>query len=657
MQVSTYRRHNMCTSAIVYGLLLLGAQSLSAETFEQQHARLIKENPEGLSLKISVDKHTYRLGETIPITLTFSNGSEVEYYAETRAHDRSGRLWDIAFHVDGPPGGHCDPLETYRPGLAGGLSGGPQRLGEYSQVFTLNEWVRFDIAGDYRVYCTTTRVWASDNGSRKTVNLCSQIIKIRVDPAQQVFIRKTVSDAVANLKSDHHEGRRRAIRTLRFLATNESVEALVPFLGGEDTGLYFDAFAGVIGSRDWAHARQVLDDRMDDPDIFVNAHYVRVLVHVSLPRQEHLIAWDPNNAEASHRRYRDLQTKKRAIENTILQSLADVYAKKTGRALAVACYLLLRQEIEAPGLKQSLAESFLYLTKWEQKMLLSDHWGKIRCHQFVPVLEAILEGPFKPEQWISAEIPSLALLRYKDYEPEKARAMIIDDIKRPRPLLAREVLFSLEDEALPEIEELLVSSLSSKSDTFKVAPLIERYATRQVLPRVVEFYQRQEGKWACSIQASLLRYWVKHDRPKGLAAVAKAVTLREHTRCYASVLGDVLSAYYGPDAEAIAISSLADREPDVVVDVVRLLAREGTAEAVDPLLTKLASLDPGKKEQRLPGAAFSWDSVYHEMVNCFMHNDRWRLSDKQKQLLKEHLRTDRERAMYEKRFDTDRESK
>jgi len=649
-------------SAVICGLLLFSSRALSAETFEEHRARLIRDNPEGLSLTISVDKNTYYLGEIIPITLTFSNKSDIEHYVETEDYDRSGRPHDIAFYVDGPSGGYSDPLETHFFGGGGGLSSrGPERLGQYSQVFTLNEWVRFDIPGEYRIYCTTTRAWARNDRSRQIINLCSQIIKIKLRPANKVFIAETVSNALENLKSEDREIRHNSVRTLRFLAVPESVEALVGILGdpigiwGDPRGqLCSQAYYGIIGSRGWPYARKTLYGRIADPDIVVNSYYVRALVHVSLQRQEHIIPWDPNNIEASHKRHVDLDAKKKEIEKTVLKHLAGVLTKKRGRALAVACSLVLERGIETDQIKQSLAKSYFDLTKWEQWEALKYHWGKIRCPEFEPVLEEIVARPFKREQWRGEwggeGIASLALLRYMEYKPDKARALIIEDIKRQHPLLSREVLFSLPDETLPEIEDVLVNNLSKKSDLYKVVPLIERYSTARVLPDVIKFYQ--PGKyWACAIQASILRYWVKHDRRNGLSAVVEAVGLREHTRCYTSVLGDVLSACYGPDAEKIAISFVDDKEPDVVVDVVRLLRRKGTINCVDPLLAKLAALDPKKKEQILPGAAFSDVSVYHEIVNCLMYNDRWQLSNEQKQLLKKYIRTDRERQIYQRRFE------
>jgi HEAT repeat protein len=610
-------------------------------------------NPEGLSLAISMDKDSYRFGETIVVTLTFSNNSGTEYYAETSTYDRSGRLRDLAFHVDSPLGGYADPLETHQSGIGGGLRKGPERLGQYSQTFTLNEWVRFDEPGDYRIYCTTNRVWSTTDDVRQIVNLCSQIIKVRIIPASKASIAETVTDALKALQSKDSKVRRHSIRLLRFLSTKKSVEALIPFLGGEDHQLYFNAYAGIIGSPDWAHARKALQSGLGDPDVAVNSHYIRTLVHVSLARHEHLITWDPNNAEVSRQRKKDLAARKKAIKKKILEHLANVYENKQSRALAMTCSFLAEEETQPPGLRQRLAASFLHLTEDEQESLLKHRWEQIRCKELESVVRSIVQGGPKHKEWRSPGIFSRALLRYKEFEADKARAVILNDIKQARPMLANEVLLSLPDESLPEMEEILVQNLLALRETspFKAPLLIERYATARILPKVIEFYQENKGRWACSVQNSLLRYWVKHDRRNGLTAVVEAVGFRnrKHTRCYTSVLYHVLSAHYGPDAEEIALSFLDDEEPDLVINVVRLLGHNGSVGCVDRLLRKLTSVDPGKKE-RPAGALFSEADVYRGIVMCFLNNDRWQLSDDQEELLKKHLRTDGQKQMYYHRF-------
>lgn len=650
MRLHNYVKCKTWIGIIAGGLLLFQVRILSAKNFDEQHIALMKKNPKGLSLTIFTDKDTYGLGEIIPIKLTFCNESDIEYSVETRVYDRSGRLYDIAFYADGPSDGCSDPLDTRHWGIGGGLGGGVERLGQYSQVFILNEWIRFDIPGEYRVYCTTYRVIPKDIYPR-SISLCSQIIKIRIKPADETFVQRTIDRALKNIASEDKDMRYDAIRRLRFLATPESIEAIVPFLGGEDQNLRFEAYAGIIGSRDWEHARKALLDGMENEDIAVNSAYIDTLADISLPREAHLIDWDPNNIKLGRKQYRDLETRIDEVKKKALDDLANVYNKKTGRALGVTSSLLLEEGFERAGLKESLASSFFDLTDEEQKELLQYQWEKIRCPEFEPVLSRILETPFKWEQWIDPQLSSLALLHYMEYNPEKAREVIINDMKRPEPLLARKVLFSLPDEFLPEIEDMLVSNLTRQYSD-KVASLVERYATTRVLPQIIEFYQKHEGRLACSIQASLLRYWVKHDRSNGLAAVVKAISLREHTRCYTSVLWDVLSACYGPDAEEIAISFLNDEEPDVVVGAVRLLARKGTKDCIDPLLAKLASLDPDKKKQGTLKAGYSELSIYYEIVRCLMYEDRWRLSDEQKQLLKQYIRTDKERNRYKKRFES-----
>jgi hypothetical protein len=646
-------RFRPLASGVIYGLLLVQLQLPCAATFDDQHAKLINKNPAGFSVAISMDKDSYRLGEAIAVTLTFSNDSGTEYYAETSTYDRSGRLPDLAFHVDSPLGSYADPLETHRSGLGGGLRRGPKRLGQYSQTFTLNEWIRFDEPGDYRIYCTTTRVWTTTDDVRQIVNLCSQVIRVRITPASRASIAETVSNALKALQSENSKVRRHSIRLLRFLSTKDSVEALIPFLGGEDHGLYFDTDAGIIGSPDWAHARKALYSGLDDPDVAVNSHYVRTLVHVSLARQEHLITWDPNNPKVSRQRYNDLAAKKKAIKKKILEHLASVYEKKRSRALATACSVLAEEETQPPGVRQRLAASFLHLTEDEQEGLLKYRWEQIRCKELELVVRSIVQAGPKYKEWRGPGIFSRALLRYKEFEADKARVIIMNDIKQARPMLADEVLLSLPDESLPEMEEILVHNLWARGESspYKVPLLIERYATARVLPRVIEFYQKNKGRWACSIQDSLLRYWVKHDRRNGLTAVVEAVGFRnrKHTRCYTSVLYHVLSAHYGPDAEEIAISFLDDEEPDLLIDVVRLLGHNGSVGCVDRLLRKLTSVDPGKKE-RLAGATFSEADVYREIVMCFLNNDRWQLSDEQEELLKKHLRTDGQRRTYERRF-------
>ena len=643
-----------CHTTFLVFLLISGVCTLpiyAGSSYDEHHTSLLHKNPKGLAFRIEVEKNTYYLGEVIPVTLTFKNSSTVSYEVWTGTYDRSGRINDIAFHVDGPENGFSDPLATYfSQGWFGGGLGNTKTLGQHSQTFDLNEWVRFDLPGDYRFYCTTSRV-REKREDGKYVSLCSQMVKLRITVPSNDLIRDEMAAALRGLDSEDDKVRRKAARILRFLARRESIGQLVRLLG--DEYLSMEAFFGIVGSRDWPHAKKALLEGIEHPDVVVNHSYIQALAHISIPPEEHVVTFGVEDPEASRKQSDRLREAKEAASEEVVELLAESVSKKRGRALAVACSVLLQRKREDEELRKLLASSFQHLSEGGQRGLLRNRWEQARCTEFEQVLERLLEASPKREQWNAAGIPSLAVLRYQEFQPEKARQIILKDIKRPRPLLAEKALTSLPDEILREMDDVFLTNLSRDgSDLFKLAPLIERYGSPAILPQVVRFYKRSEGAWARSIQESLLGYWIKHDREEGLAAVSRAAGLREHTRCYTSVLENVLGVYYGPDAEKIALSFLKDKDLDVVVNVVRLLRRKGTANAIDPLLARLSATDPDI-DKPSSGGSFSQKSVYSEIVSCLLNRSHWEFDESQKLKLKKLLRSDSDRKRFAQRFGLD----
>ncbi len=549
---------------------------LFADTFEEKHTLCLNVGSDTPSLTISVEKDTYHVGEIIPVTFTFVNKSDREYKVSTRPYDRSGRLGDIAFHIDGIADAYSDPLDTYFSsfrGVGGGLSAGPESLGQYSQVFDLNEWVRFDKPGQYRLYASTTRVSPKDNNG-KSVSLCSQIIKLKIVPADENFVSGVINGAVKELHLKDEEVRSRAVRRLRFLSSPEAVQVLVTVLGDSDSNLSSEAFLGIIGSRDWANAKKILREKMDDPDIVINDLYIQTLGFVSLSRQEYPIVSlsDDLSAEKKEeigKKIKEVAVKREQAEIEALKYLASIINKKSGRALGIGSQLLIDRKIGSGNSQNALTRSFLNLSRKEQEEILKYSWDKVRNSDFELILKNILEDSSlyeRYEDWRFSGFPSVVLFRYKEFNPVRAKELIIEDIKRPKPHFSGDVLCSLPDANLPEIEGVLLKHLllDEGVDQFKLAPLIERYATAKILPQVIEYYQKKEGRWACAIQNSLLRYFVKNDRKNGLTAVERAVRIyRKETGCYQITLKDVFSGQSGADIEALLISFLDDKDKDV----------------------------------------------------------------------------------------------
>src|SRR5262249_32799665 len=120
----------------------------------------------------------------------------------------------------------------------------------------LNEWLRFDRPGRYRLYAVSSRL-AYGTTWRPLEPMTSSIVEFEVVPADPAWAAQTLERATATLdRIAAHVASRpmsyggalaiepdlaRAARTLRFLGTPEAARALVRYLAAD---------GGIISSRD-----------------------------------------------------------------------------------------------------------------------------------------------------------------------------------------------------------------------------------------------------------------------------------------------------------------------------------------------------------------------------------------------------------------------
>src|ERR1700694_1205606 len=113
-----------------------------------------------LQVTTSGNQTTFHMGERIPLQLAFTGPENKRFEITNASYDRSGRMSYEEFEVS-PDRGWVDPLKTYfsRGHGGGGLSNSSSLSANPILVtFDLNEWVRFDQPGVYRVTVTSHRV-------------------------------------------------------------------------------------------------------------------------------------------------------------------------------------------------------------------------------------------------------------------------------------------------------------------------------------------------------------------------------------------------------------------------------------------------------------------------------------------------------------------
>ncbi len=563
------------------------AAAVMAESREESCDSCLSKASHMPALAISVEKEAYRLGETIPVTLTFTNDSDNDYYVLRSTYNRSGRLNDIAFCIDSQ--GHTDPLvEYFSRGifLGGGLSQVPGRLGQYSQVFDMNEWVRFDAPGTYEVYVSTTRVLDED-GRTSLGPVCSQAVTLRILAAGEDFNSGVLEEALDGLSSVDEEQRHQGARQLRFLGTPQAVDVLVSLLGDENHSVAHEAFLGIIGFRDWSYAEKVLLEKIDDPDVVVNETYVSAFGLVSMPRgdlpaKETEGSSSPQQATITFEKLQACGLIQEKFQAKALARLTKAINAKKGRALAVSSQLLRDRGMDAGLDEDNAVQTFLHLSILEQEDMLKDDWDKVRSPKFEPLFKEILEDPsfieeYGMDQWEYLGFASLVLLRYAELNPEAARKMILEDIQRPYPRFSGEILCSLPDTSLPEVEDVLLRHLLAKewTDLFKIAPLIGRYATAKILPQVVAFYQKKEGRWPGDIRDGILEFWIKHDLKNGLAALERSVRLSGRRGGSWRTTLRILLSHEDPAVRDLLTSLSVDSNASVAKEAKKVLEQMG----------------------------------------------------------------------------------
>ena len=154
---------------------------------------------------------TFRIGEVIPIDLSFTSTSPQAYEFDTATYDRSGRLNTESFAIE-PRNGWDDPLDAYfhsYPCFMGGGLRGSEILSARPTVvhLELNEWVRFLTPGHYRLRITSSRVSRiGAPGSVQGLSVTSNEFTLTIIPASKDWKAATLKSAVATLDQPQAAG-------------------------------------------------------------------------------------------------------------------------------------------------------------------------------------------------------------------------------------------------------------------------------------------------------------------------------------------------------------------------------------------------------------------------------------------------------------------
>jgi hypothetical protein len=270
-------------------------QAKASDPFIRENGQKRARNPAELNfiIRLKDNRTQFRQGEIIPLELSFSSRAAKTFILNDRRYDHSGRLEIDSFVLDHREG-TADPLYDYfNSGLFGFMGGGGSGMPELSDkpevvAAELNEWIRFDKPGHYRLYVASRRVGKKRNpedryGNHESVAV-SNIVEFEILPADEKWASQQFGEATAALAKrdgDH----RAACRTLRFLGTVEAAGEMVKRFRGSDARCDGEYDFGLISSPHRDLVIRTMERALISPEHPVTSSFIRVLVLLAFTAQ------------------------------------------------------------------------------------------------------------------------------------------------------------------------------------------------------------------------------------------------------------------------------------------------------------------------------------------------------------------------------------
>lgn len=480
-------------------------------------------------------KTVYRIGEPIYLSLVF-NSQGGEYYL----------LMSSEQMVSTPDEVILTPIEVVFDWRARYERGkyfmndyfGYTKLSEkpINVDLALNDFFRFDRPGKYSVYVKTKRVFAEKTTTfspnlRDLLPLVSNPVDFEIKEMTDAEERAEIKRLTLLIDSETDwQKQDKFARELAFLAGDAAtVEKIKRFLNpGEYKGNYHHHISkGLLMARNKELAIKLLEEAFRDLDREVGYNLPYMLGELRRLAEN---SGAPSIAENGTSKPTTYVADKRSSE--IRQAYFDEMLRslpfRKGKSRLVTAFTIFTQlpntDVTSEAFtvtKAILLEDFDALTPHGKDQLLGHFWEKIKTPVLLPSIEKILQSGEPVSYW---SYRNLALKRLMEFDQKKARSLIIEEIRNPDSRISVEVLVSLKDRFLPEINHPLLEQIRKLAPTKDIRLgqkiiLAARYADKTIYQALREIYSTHGKQWLQETRSGLLAYFIRHDDIDGTALI------------------------------------------------------------------------------------------------------------------------------------------
>jgi hypothetical protein len=594
-----------------------------------------------LSFQTANGQSIFRIGERIPLKLTFSSPSDTDYLIAPLVRGRGDEFDCNRFEVVSPAAGWSDPLEMYfKQDLIRTGHGWPwpplKRSKPVEASVDLNEWIRFDQPGEYTIKITSFCV------SKVKSTVCyslSGTITLQIVPATPEWQAEKLKSIKPNLDIlDHPDGHstseqfESARADLKYLATSAAIDEMTLRLRSEKYNFADQCSMGLMGLPPFMRQTAIasMNKRIREPDFPINAWFFNTLSFLRVT---------PGSDKLSIRKQRE------AADPVIWSAIFSTVTKKEPAARAQTVQTLLEngRSISTPEVNRQMASllklSFLDLDSRSQIDDLRAQWDRLRSPEFLPVLQVLARLPVESDSdlqvWVydRQQLKGLALKRWYELDPEGAHREVVAQIGTASPSLAAQTISFLPEEQFPQFEPLWAQALLDTRSQLReraLGSLLVRFGTGAVTSQMIAKLD-EKSDYPCDAHIVALAYLARFSPDLARDRLRREVATNE-SKCGADLLRLISEVTTAPVLNDLAVDNLNSPNPETVIDAVRYLTPYSRKEDEAPLWRRYVEWTAayeGKADLLDKSAPADWDknfassNIGEELGNALIRGQGW----------------------------------
>lgn len=517
-----------------------------ADDFEATQNAQIAQNPAGVKceLRFQDGRTKFQIGETIRATLSFS--SETPGFRFNPFFQPPPSLLNLGDFQVSPSEGVVDPwAELPKPNFISIMGHVPKTVALSANpteiTVDLNQYLRFERPGTYRVSVQTERVYDDVPANRHEMvfpargyNVTSNIATLEIIATDPEWARAQVEAQRAIWKQPRrHYDEIRDAPSFRYLQTRKAMDAIIEHLGegerpgsSEDETYYYRL--SLVGFLDRPYLIGAMERAIARPDYAVTQGLLETLTllralelkkrdpsALSDTEKAALNAqWDPFQSYSENPIY--------ATQERILPAdwnrAADALSAKTGRARAMTIHSLLELAWGNPLLEKSgrtrklqaqVPAIYANLPAYPQEYLLDKReWPRIKSPAMRAPLVAVWNS-LPPRENDYPYFADAVLTRLLELAPTQGRALALREMAAPRPRVSTKMLLQLPGGDLPQFDKIWLKALTTNGNGQEnAALLIGRFASPAIETSVRRVYQerRREKMLSSDVSQGLQTY-------------------------------------------------------------------------------------------------------------------------------------------------------